>query len=685
MDPDSGLDSLKGIGEKTKQVFERAGITNVKELLGYYPRAWEQYEEPEPIASAAEGELVSVAAVLTAPIQNRYIHGRCISSVRASDGKNEMQLNWYHMPYLKNSLRAGGSYIFRGKIKKKGQRVSMDQPAVFHTDQYEELTHSLQPVYSLTKGMSKNMVQKAMRQALADKELTKEYLPEKIRMRYSLCDYAYAIRQMHFPEGTEALLAARRRLAFDEFFFFILQLRSLKEQNVKDRNHFVMRDLGTADRVIAALPYELTEAQKRVWEELKRDLQGEKVMSRLIQGDVGSGKTILAVLALFMTAENGYQGALMAPTEVLAQQHYESVNKLLKSSHLPYKAALLTGSMTAAQKREVYEKMADGEISILIGTQALFQEKAIYRNLALVITDEQHRFGVRQRESLQEKGSTPHTLVMSATPIPRTLAVILYGDLDISVLDEQPANRLPIKNCVVGSEYRPKAWRFIEKQVRLGHQAYVICPMVTESDAVDAENVVSYSEELKEALPSDIRVGCLHGRMKPQEKNGIMERFLKNEIQVLVSTTVVEVGVNVPNATVMLIENAERFGLAQLHQLRGRVGRGDAQSYCIFLHAAEGARIEERLDILNHSNDGFEIANRDLQLRGPGDLFGVRQSGMMDFQLADVYQDAKELQQANEAVGTLLADDPQLIKEEHRALKERYEELSKKREQRLNL
>ncbi len=685
MDPESGLDSLKGIGEKTKQIFAGAGITNVGELLGYYPRAWEQYEEPKKIAAAEEGELVSIAAVLTAPVQNRYIRGRCISSVLCSDGSNELLLSWYHMPYLKNSLRAGESYIFRGKIKKKGQRLSMEQPAVFHAEQYEKLTHSLQPVYSLSRGMSKNMVQKAVRQALGKTELTKEYLPDWIRKRYKLCDYGYALEKIHFPDDQKALTAARRRLVFDEFFFFVLQLKSLKEQHSKDRNHFVMRDLRTADRVIAALPYELTGAQKRVWEELKRDMMGDWTMSRLIQGDVGSGKTILAVLALIMTAENGYQGAMMAPTEVLAKQHYEAVKELLTRNRLPYKAALLTGSMTAARKREVYEKMKSGELSILIGTHALFQEKAVYRNLALVITDEQHRFGVRQRESLQDKGCTPHTLVMSATPIPRTLAVILYGDLDISVLDELPANRLPIKNCVVGSAERPKAWRFIEKQVRLGHQAYVICPMVTESDAVDAENVVSYSEELKEALPKDISVAFLHGRMKAQEKNEIMERFLANDIQVLVSTTVVEVGVNVPNATVMLIENAERFGLAQLHQLRGRVGRGNAQSYCIFLHAADNARIEERLDILNHSNDGFEIANQDLKLRGPGDLFGVRQSGMMDFQLADVYADAKELQQANEAAGLLLAKDPQLEKEENRALRERCDKLAEKREQRLNL
>jgi ATP-dependent DNA helicase RecG len=386
-----------------------------------------------------------------------------------------------------------------------------------------------------------------------------------------------------------------------------------------------------------------------------------------------------------MVADNGYQGALMVPTEVLARQHYDSIVSLMEENHFPFQVVLLTGSMTARQKREAYEKMASGEASIIVGTHALIQEKAIYHNLALVITDEQHRFGVKQREMLSKKGAAPHTIVMSATPIPRTLAVILYGDLDISVINEMPASRLPIKNCVVGTSYRKKAYEFIERQVSEGHQAYVICPMVEESEAMDAENVVAYAQVLREQLPPRITVEYLHGKMKPSEKNEIMERFLHNEIQVLVSTTVVEVGVNVPNATVMMIENAERFGLAQLHQLRGRVGRGDAQSYCIFLHTMDGKQIRERLDILCKSNDGYEIANRDMQLRGPGDLFGVRQSGMLDFALADIYTDAETLQQANEAAGDLLTQDPALVLSEHSELKKRYHLLVKQQADHLNL
>ncbi|MDD7077635.1 MAG: ATP-dependent DNA helicase RecG, partial [Lachnospiraceae bacterium] len=450
-------------------------------------------------------------------------------------------------------------------------------------------------------------------------------------------------------------------------------------------NHFSFHKSEKCQSLLEHLPYTLTGAQMRVWKTIEEEMCQNAVMARLIQGDVGSGKTIVSVLALIMAADNGYQGALMVPTEVLARQHYESICSLIQENGFPFEAVLLTGSMTARQRREAYEKLSTGEALIAVGTHALIQEKVTYKNLALVITDEQHRFGVRQRELLSQKGDLPHTIVMSATPIPRTLAVILYGDLDISVINEMPANRLPIKNCVVDKGYRKKAYQFIQRQVEQGHQAYVICPMVEESEAVEAENVVEYTEILRRELPENITVEYLHGKMKPSEKNEIMERFLQNEIQVLVSTTVVEVGVNVPNATVMMIENAERFGLAQLHQLRGRVGRGGDQSYCIFLHSMEGKQIKERLDILCKSNDGFEIAKRDMQMRGPGDLFGVRQSGMLDFTLADIYTDAEILQHANDAVNHLLMEDPGLEKESHRLLKERLDHLIKSQSDHLNL
>ena len=439
------------------------------------------------------------------------------------------------------------------------------------------------------------------------------------------------------------------------------------------------------DIVINNLGYQLTCAQMRTWKEIVADMTGEKVMARLVQGDVGSGKTIIAFLAMILAAQNGLQSALMVPTEVLAKQHFEAMSQLLEKNQLSFQPVFLSGSMTAKEKRIAYEKIASHEADFIIGTHALIQEKVEYAKLGLVITDEQHRFGVRQRESLEEKGNSVHTLVMSATPIPRTLAVILYGDLDISVIDELPSNRIPIKNCVVNTSYRNKAYVFMEKEVRNGHQVYVICPMVEENELIEAEDVLSYTEKLRSVFPEDICIEYLHGKMKPKEKNLIMERFLNNEIQILVSTTVVEVGVNVPNATVMMIENAERFGLAQLHQLRGRVGRSSLQSYCIMINSSDNQKNQKRLDILNHSNDGFHIASEDLKLRGPGDLLGVRQSGDLEFKIGDIYTDSRILQQASETVDKLMEEDPDLEKEEHRLMKERLKTYMSLESRKLNL
>lgn len=514
----------------------------------------------------------------------------------------------------------------------------------------------LKPVYPLTEGLSAKTIEKAVRQALESLPFFKETLPPAIRSKYHLAEYHFALEQIHFPENREQMLLARRRLVFDEFYLFILALRQLKQVNERNPQRFQIQKIPLTDQIIANLSFSLTGAQKKVWQEIERDMTGDYLMSRLIQGDVGSGKTILAFLALFLAAGNGWQGCLMVPTEVLAVQHMEAIQKQICEQKLPFYAELLTGSMTAKQKREACGRIVSGESQIIIGTHAVFQEKIQYKNLALVITDEQHRFGVRQRESLSEKGDMPHVMVMSATPIPRTLAMILYGDLDISVVNELPANRLPVKNCVVDTSYRPKAYRFIEKQVKMGHQAYIICPMVEESEQIEAEDVISYTEKLRSTLPQDITVSYLHGKMKSAKKNEIMEAFVKNEIQVLVSTTVIEVGVNVPNASVMMIENAEHFGLAQLHQLRGRVGRGDAQSYCILCYGKDGEKTKKRLEILNKSNDGFYIANEDLRLRGPGDLFGIRQSGELAFRIGDVFQDAAILQEANDAANDTLQD-----------------------------
>ena len=545
----------------------------------------------------------------------------------------------------------------------------MEQAAIYSGESYAAMEQAFLPVYGLTGGISNNLVTKTVRSVLGREELFKEYLPREIRSRYKLCEYNYAIKEIHFPENMDTLIAARNRLVFDEFFLFILNMQYHKEKRIKEANEFEFREDSFTDELIARLPYELTGAQKRALSEVKRDMRSPYVMQRLIQGDVGSGKTIIAFLAMADAAHNDYQSAIMAPTEVLARQHYETFQKLCEEFGLKIPVVLLTGSMTARQKRMAYEALQLYPNAMVVGTHALIQERAIYDNLALVITDEQHRFGVRQREIFAEKGRHPHILVMSATPIPRTLAIILYGDLDISVVDEVPAKRLPVKNCVVNTGYRNKAYAFIENEVKNGHQAYVICPLVEEVEGMETENATDYVKKLRQIFPEEIQLGLLHGQMKPAQKNKVMEAFMKNEVQVLVATTVVEVGVNVPNATVMMIENAERFGLAQLHQLRGRVGRGDAQSYCIMVNCSSAKTAERRLKILNDSNDGFRIASEDLKLRGPGDFFGIRQSGELQFALGDIYQDAAVLRDASEAVGELLAEDPDLIFGEHENLR----------------
>lgn len=547
----------------------------------------------------------------------------------------------------------------------------MEQPEIFYPSVlYEEKLNTLQPNYALTAGLTNNAVVKAMKQAISYLDLKQDFLPPDVRTRYHLAEYNYAIQGIHFPVDKEEFYTARERLVFEEFLVFILALRQMKEKNEKSKNTFSFASTKPVEEFMHKLPYELTGAQQKVWQEIKADLNGAHVMSRLVQGDVGSGKTIIALLGLLLAAVNGYQGALMAPTEVLAKQHFESICEMLEEYQIPVRVELLTGSMTAKEKRMAYERIASGEAQIIVGTHALIQEKVKYHSLALVVTDEQHRFGVKQREKLAEKGNTPHILVMSATPIPRTLAIILYGDLDISVIDELPANRLPIKNCVVDTNYRKTAYQFMKKQVLEGRQCYVICPMIEENENLEAENVIDYAKTLQEEMGNNIQVAYLHGKMKQSEKDAIMEQFGKREIQILVSTTVIEVGINVPNATVMMVENAERFGLAQLHQLRGRVGRGKHQSYCIFMSASKSKETKERLSILNKSNDGFFIASEDLKLRGPGDLFGIRQSGILDFKLGDVFQDAKILQRASEAAEQLISEDEKLENQNHQNLRE---------------
>ena len=680
----------------TAEGFYRAGIETVEDLLSYYPRTYETFEEPvTDVSHAADGQLLAVCGFLYAPVSVRHIKGmQIVTGLLRLENTNVQQedaslpVTWFNMPYLRSALKPGTRYVMRGIIKLKGKRLTLSQPAVYSPEDYAAKMQTLQPVYPLVKGLRKTLLQKAMQQALFV-SAPAEYLPEDLLKRFDLAGYSEAVRQIHFPSDPQMLLRARNRLAFDEFLIFILRVKNLKKDRENTMCPAMLTENDAPERLIASLPYRLTKAQEEIWHTVHQELLSGKAMARLIQGDVGCGKTILAFLAMVFTAQNGAQAALMAPTEVLARQHYQAFIQLCSKvfpspEDAPFGAVLLTGSMRAREKNSVCRKIADGRAKIVIGTHALFQEHVSYQNLALAVTDEQHRFGVEQRQMLYEKGVFPHLMVMSATPIPRTLAGILYGDLDISTVHEMPAGRLRIKTCVIPSESRAAAYRFLKKEADAGHQAYVICPMVEESEGLEAENVTDYAKQLRDILPG-IPVEGLHGRMKSEEKQEIMQRFADGQTTILVSTTVIEVGVNVPNATVMMIEDAQRFGLAQLHQLRGRVGRGSAQSYCILVSSDQKEVVSKRLDIMNRSDDGFEIAAKDLELRGPGDLFGIRQSGEMAFEIADIYRDGEIMKMANEAAGQILLEDSTLHCGKYALLHDKLLSCQKKAAKKLNI
>lgn len=679
------ITTIKGIGEKTAKLFLKLGVETTEDLLHYYPRAYDTYNDPQPVSSLLPETVAAVAGTLTKTADVIKFGHLQVTTVSLRDSTGVVQIVWYNMPFLRATLKAGEHFVFRGRVVKKKGRLTMEQPEIYRPEAYGELVHSMQPIYGQTRGLGNKAITKAVLQVLQCHVMERDYMPAFLRQRYELSEYNFALEHIHFPKDETELLFARKRLVFDEFFLFLLSVRLLKDKKEDKKSGYPVKLRQEVLDFKKALPFLLTGAQEKVLGEVYEDISGGAVMNRLIQGDVGSGKTIIAVLALLQTAYNGFQGALMVPTEVLAKQHLESMEELFKAHDIEIKPILLTGSMTAKEKRLAYEKILNHEVDIIVGTHALIQEKVVYDNLALVITDEQHRFGVGQREMLGNKGKEPHVLVMSATPIPRTLAIIIYGDLDISIIDELPSNRKPIKNCVVNTDYRKKAYDFIEKEVAAGRQAYIICPMVEASEMIDAENVLDYTKSLRENLPSSVSVEYLHGRMKAKEKNHLMERFGAGEIHVLVSTTVIEVGINVPNATVMMIENAERFGLAQLHQLRGRVGRGREQSYCIMVNASGEADSGKRLDILNKSNDGFFIASEDLKLRGPGDIFGIRQSGELEFKLADIFTDADLLKTVSDEVNALLEKDPLMQCEENGDLKRRLTVYLEKSYEKLNL
>ncbi len=664
------LTSLKGIGEKTGKLYEKLGIINVSDLLLYYPKSYMSYPALANYDSLQEDMTAALYAKIKTPAVVRKTRQMDITLATGFLPESAVELIWYRMPYIRSQLHVGESYVFYGKIQKRGNKFSMQQPQIFTLEAYHLLMQQPQPIYGLTKGLSNSAVTKLVRQVFEQGISIGDYLPVQLRLNRKFQPLDWSMHQMHFPDDFQTLIEARRRLAYEEFLFFFLETELNREDEEEITNDIGALDYTDYDKVRNNLPFELTEGQKAAMLDVISDITGPVVSQRLIQGDVGSGKTIVAFLSMLLLVSNGCQAAIMAPTEVLARQHAVGFEKMLSDYGLDYEVVLLVGSMKAKEKREALAKISENKSVFIVGTHALIQEKVIYNDLKLVITDEQHRFGVKQRQVFSEKGQNPHVLIMSATPIPRTLAKILYGNMNLSVIADVPARSLPIKNAVIRENARKTAYNFIGKEVLAGHQAYVICPLVENTETTEAENVTEYAGKLRTYFGGQFSVGLLHGRMSGQEKNEVMEAFSSGKIQILVSTTVVEVGVNVPNATVMMIENANRFGLAQLHQLRGRVGRGDAQSYCIFVDSSEGEGMSKRLEILKDSNDGFAIAEADLKMRGPGDYFGIRQSGDMGFEIADIYQDAGELQMAAEDAKQIIKEDPHLQKEENRGLLE---------------
>lgn len=643
---DDELTTIKGIGEKTAAAFKKIKVNNVRDLIYTFPRNYLSYDEVVDISTAKVGERVAIKAVISTYVDVRTVRNLKITNITVKDVTGSLKITWFNSPFLKNVLHKGDTYVFVGTVKVKNNMRVMEMPEYYKPEVYKNMRLVMQPVYPLTSGLSNKTFKKTVDYVRPLISSIHDYMPDEVRQECGLMELSKAYDTVHYPVNREQLRMAIKRLAFDEFYKFIADMNKIRVENVKLQNtHKIVQGKAVAE-FVETLPYTLTKGQAAAIDDILSDMGSDNVMNRLVQGDVGSGKTVVAAAALLACVKEGFQGALMVPTEVLAKQHFDELTRLFNTFGIHVEC--LVGSTSLKEKRRIYESISSGNTNVIIGTHALIEDKVAFNNLGLVITDEQHRFGVEQRKRLSDKGVYPHVLVMSATPIPRTLAIIMYADLDISVISELPKGRKPIKNCVVGTGYRNTAYKFIAGQLAEKSQVYVICPMVCDSETLDVTNVTDYTNTLKQALPAEARVEMLHGQMKAADKNAVMEAFLAGDIDVLVSTTVIEVGINNPNATVMMVENAERFGLAQLHQLRGRVGRGNKQSYCIFIDGKESKESHERLQVLENSNDGFYIANEDLKLRGPGDFFGIRQSGEMLFALADIYNHADMLRLAKD-------------------------------------
>ena len=665
---------IKGIGEARAKALSKLGIATLQDLIGYFPRRYEDRTMTRTIRELELGETVCVRAMIANdPVASRISGGRTVVKARAVDDSGALDLTFFNQEYRKNSLHRGETYIFCGKVEGNLLARRMINPIVEQEGQ-QVLTGHIVPIYPLTAGVSQNLLYKAVGQGLtACRHLLTDCLPDAVRQEHSLCHSGYAYENIHFPADAEALNLARRRMVFEELFILSCGLQMLRSRRT-DVAGPACRE-ADMEKFYRALPFPLTRAQRRAITEAVSDMKSGRPMNRLIQGDVGSGKTMVAAGCVWFAAQSGWQSALMAPTEILARQHYENLAPLFEKFGL--RCALLTGSTKARERRDILENLALGSIDLCIGTHALLTEDVSYARLGLVITDEQHRFGVNQRAALGQKAENPHMLVLSATPIPRTLALIIYGDLDVSVMNELPPGRQKVDTFAVGESYRQRVNQFIRKQVEAGHQVFIVCPLVGQEDHIPDERkaAAAYAKKLREEVFPDLRVCLLHGKMKAKEKEKVMEDFAAGNGDILVATTVVEVGVDVPNATCMVVENAERFGLSQLHQLRGRVGRGQAKSYCILLSEHPSEETKRRLKVMTKTNDGFEISREDLALRGPGDFFGQRQHGLPALKIADLSCDMALLDEAQQAAKSWMAQDPGLEKPKSGALRARIETL----------
>jgi len=654
---------LNGIGKKRVEIFRTLGLYTLEDLINFYPRTYEDRTTVKKIANLTDGETVCIKARAVSTLRENYVRKNMyVCTLKVSDGTGFLELVWFNNRFIKNMLKPDMEYVFYGKVTFDKKR-QMHSP-VFELPEQNKLTGRILPVYALTSGLTQKIISDAVSSSLklcAGK--IKETLPDYIREKYKLCTKEFALLNIHFPKDDVSFKIARRRLVFEEFFLFQTALMSLRE----DRTNAIstpLVDNGYAKEFIESLPHPLTHAQKRVIAEICADIKRDFPMSRLVQGDVGCGKTLVAAVSMFVCARCGKVSAMMAPTEILATQHYEALSEYFKPFNI--KVGLITGSMTEKQRKEIFRGIEDGEIKIVVGTHALFSEKTNLGNPALIITDEQHRFGVFQRKQLEDKGINPHALIMTATPIPRTLALMMYGDLDISVIDELPPGRKKVDTFVVGENLRQRVYTFIKKETDAGRQAYIVCPAVEPSEILGIKDVLTQTEELGKIFGDS--VSYIHGKMKPSEKDEIMTRFKNGEIRILVATSVIEVGVNVPNASVMVIENAARFGLSQLHQLRGRVGRGSDKAYCILFPGEDVSTENPRMTIMKQSSDGFKIAEQDLKLRGPGELFGTRQHGLISFKIADPYLDIEILTETSKAAKELVLSDKTLKNEENRPI-----------------